>query len=419
MKWLKKALINLSKKYKPLGTFLRHTRIFLKRLVYLYYYFTNKTDDKLVVFQSFNGRNFSDNPKSLYLEMLNDKKYKDYKYVWLFKNVEDNKKYLKGYKNTIIVKDRSRKAYKYYSRAKYIIVNAVLHEEIIRRNDQVFVQCWHGTPLKCLRCDIKYDSNLLRTKKEIKRTNDKDVKRFNYFISPSKFASEKFISSFNLKELNKEDIIIETGYPRNDDLFDITKKQSNDIKKKLGLPKNKKVILYAPTFRDNQYNSGSGFCYNLGIDLDKIQSEISDEYVLLFRTHYYVTNQLNLKKYKGFIFDVSNYNDINDLYITSDILITDYSSVFFDYANLKRPILFYMYDLEEYKNKLRDFYMDLKILPGPIIQDEESLIKSIKNINIYYDLYNNKYKKFNKKFNYLDGRNCSKRVLDIIIGDDK
>ena len=76
-----------------------------------------------------------------------------------------------------------------------------------------------------------------------------------------------------------------------------------------------------------------------------------------------------------------------------------------------------MYDLDEYKGKLRDFYFDLKLLPGPILKDEESLVKNVKNINMYFDLYNDKYKKFNKKFNYLDGRNSSKKVIDIITED--
>lgn len=419
MRSIKTLLINLSRKCKTFGVFLRKSRLLIKRIEYFFYRISFKVDDKLIVFDCFNGRNYADSPRALYLEMISDKKYKDFKYVWFFKDIDANKKYFRNHKKTFLVKDRSKEAYRYFASAKYVIVNAVLHEEIKKKKGQVFVQCWHGTPLKKLRCDIEYESNLLKSKKEIKRTNDIDVKRFDYFISPSKFCTEKFISAFNLKELKKEDILIETGYPRNDILFKYSKKDVDSVKKELKIPNNKKVILYAPTFRDNQYKSGTGFSYELGLNLDELKEELNDEYIILFRTHYYVTNSIDLNKYKEFVYDVSTYNDISDLYIISDLLITDYSSVFFDYANLRRPILFYMYDRKEYRDKLRDFYFDLKILPGPIVEKEEDLIKNIKNINMYYDLYNNKYKAFNKKFNYLDSSASSKKVLDIVIKGDK
>ena len=99
------------------------------------------------------------------------------------------------------------------------------------------------------------------------------------------------------------------------------------------------------------------------------------------------------------------------------MIITDYSSVFFDYANLKRPMLFYMYDLEDYKNNARDFYIDLNELPGPIVETENDLYKEINNIDKYWDKYKAKYEKFNKRFNYLDDAHSSKRALEEIIDE--
>lgn len=416
MKKIRNILIKLSQKYKPFGSFLRHLIISKKYIIYLYYYFKYKTDDKLVVFSSYQGASFSDSPKALYLEMLNDKKYKNYKFVWVFKDVEANKKYFNTFRDTILVKD-GKNAYKYFSMAKYIIVNSVFNEEVKKKKNQIFVQCWHGTPLKKLRYDIKYDSNKIRTMKDIRRMNDIDIRRFDYFISPSHFCTKVFSSAFNLNNLFKKSIIIETGYPRNDGLFDVSKSYIDKKRKELKIPKDKKVILYAPTFRDNDY-SADGFSYNLALDFDNLKKEFGSKYVILFRTHYYISSKIDLSKYKGFVIDVSNYNENNDLYLVSDVLITDYSSVFFDFANLKKPIIFYMYDLDLYKGKLRDFYFDLKTLPGPIVKTEEELIRSINNINMYYDLYNNKYKSFNKKFNYLDGRGSSKKVLDIIMKEE-
>ena len=149
------------------------------------------------------------------------------------------------------------------------------------------------------------------------------------------------------------------------------------------------------------------------MNFDKLKEELSEEYIILFRSHWLVANLFDFDKYKGFVYNVSDYDDIDELYIISDLLITDYSSVFFDYANLKRPIFFYMYDLEEYRDDIRGFYLDLKELPGPILKTEDELIKNIKNTTI--DFYNDKYKAFNQKFNYLDDGKASKRVVEKIL----
>lgn len=113
------------------------------------------------------------------------------------------------------------------------------------------------------------------------------------------------------------------------------------------------------------------------MDLHKFQKELGDEYIILMRLHYFISNSIDITEFENFAYDVSSHDDVNELYLISDILITDYSSVFFDYANLKRPIIFYMYDLKEYQNEIRDFYIDLDELPGPIVTEQEELIREI------------------------------------------
>lgn len=417
MKKIKNFIFSLSKKNVFFRRGLREIKYFLEKRKYARYKNKFETDSRLVLFECFDGRSYADSPKALYLEMLNNKKYKDYKFIWCFNDIDTlGHKALGKNKNTSLVKSGSSEYFEAFAKAKYWIVNAKVNDGIIPKSDQVFVQTWHGTPLKKLRCDIEVDS-LINTVSEIRRRNDIDAKRYSYFISPSSFCTDKFNSSFNLKKLHKNDIIIEEGYPRNDFLFKFSKKDVSNIKKKLGIHCNKKIILYAPTFRDNQRSSYEGYTYNLGVDFSKWQKELSKDYIVLFRTHYFIANNIDLSKYKDFIYDVSNYDDVNDLYVISDMIITDYSSVFFDYANLKRPMLFYMYDKKEYKEKMRDFYINLDELPGPITEDEDSLLKDIHNITNYWEKYKKKYDKFNKKYNYLDGKNCSKKVLDVVIDE--
>ena len=409
MRKIRTFLVNIAKKSVGFRKLLRKNYVLLNKVKYSFFKYTNKVDEKVILFETYGGRSYTCSPKALYEEIIKDDYFKNYKFIWAFS--DPNKHKIKNYKRTKIVKSGSKNYYKALSKSKYWVVNSIINESITKKPGQIYVQCWHGTPLKRLRCDIKVNGSALNTVDEIKKRNDIDAKRFDYFISPSKFASEKFISAFNLKKLNKESIIIEKGYPRNDSLFNRNKKDIEIIKKELNIPKDKKVLLYFPTFRDNQHKSGLGYTYNLEIDFDSLKDKFSKDYVILFRPHYFIANSFDFNKYKGFIIDVSKYDEINDLYLVSDALITDYSSVFFDYANLKKPMLFYMYDLDEYKNDLRDFYLDLKVLPGPISKTQEELEKDIENIDKIKDKYKSKYDKFNKEFNYLDDGKSSSRVI--------
>ena len=412
MKKLKTILMNIAKKNLMF-------RKLARRFLYMYRYLRYKirgigqsVDEHMILFSTFNGKSYSDSPKAIYKYMKNNKKYNGYKFIWAFKE-PDKYKYLED-NNTQIVKQGTKEYEKYLLRAKYWIFNYRAADHQYPRKNQVFIRCWHGTPLKRLGYDLDNPDNVLNTKKEIRYKYRTDAKKFKYLLSPSRFATDKFISAWNLKEIGKENCIIEEGYPRNDFLINYTKDDIQAIKDKLKINNNKKIILYAPTWRDNQHQSGIGYTYKTQVDFDMLQRELGQDYIILFRAHYLVANEFDFKKYEGFIYDVSKVDDINELYVISDILITDYSSVFFDYANLKRPIIYYMYDLEKYKDNMRGFYIDLKELPGNIVKTEEELIKEIENIKINFK-YDDKYIAFNNKYNYLDDGKASKRVVEDII----
>ena len=412
MKKIRVFLFNLAKKNKTLRIFFRNTLNLKNKLKYSYYKTKYKMDDKTILFEAFGGRNYTCSPKAIYEKMLTMKEFKDYTFVWSF--IDPSKHEVKKDKRLKIIKSKSKEYYKYISISKYWIVNSIIEEGITKKKNQVYVQCWHGTPLKRLRYDIVVNGASLNSVEEIRKRNDIDAKKFDYFISPSKYCTEKFTSAFNLKALGKENIIIEEGYPRIDFLFNKTKKDIDAIKKKLGLPLDKKVIFYLPTFRDNQHTSGVGYTYKLGIDFDSLKKKFSKEYVILFSPHYFIENSIDLTKYKGFIYNVARYDEINELYLVSDIIMTDYSSVFFDYANLKRPMLFYMYDIDDYKGNLRDFYISLDELPGPIAKTQDELENNLKNIDKEFKKNKEKYEKFNEKYNYLDDGNVSERVIKVI-----
>ena len=412
MEVLKKNIRNILRHFPGLRLIARKVYSSVKSVNYKRIAKTTPIDPKLIMFEVFMGRQYSCNPKAIYEYITRDSRFDDYRLVWAFRDVEKAKK-IPELSRAEIVKMKSKEYFKTCAEAAFIITNSNLDNRISKQPGQTFIQTWHGTPLKKLRCDIEADSgNANNSLEEIKYRNDVDMIRYDYFISPSEFCTEKFTSAFNLKELGKEKIIIETGYPRNDILINYKPERINEIKYKYGIDPDKKIILYAPTFRDNRHD-GSGYVYDTHLDFDKLRYELGQDYIILFRAHYFVANQFNFEKYNGFVYDMSRLDDINELYLISDLLITDYSSVFFDYANLERPILFYMYDLEEYANEIRGFYFDLNILPGPIVKDEDNLILEIKRLENWEK--DEKYNSFNKRFNYLDDGRASRRVSEYII----
>lgn len=371
-------------------------------------------NQKQVVFSVFQGRAYACSPKAIYEYMIKQEEFADFTFIWAFNKPNEKMRYFHD-DRTIIVKSNSEEFFQYLYSSKYWVFNFKTPDFYIKTDGHVFLQCWHGTPLKRLGRDIELEGNAGSSLKKIHQTYLDDAKKYDFFISPSRYASQKFISSFGLDVLGKENIILEKGYPRNDFLFHCTVRDKLQIKEALNIPENKKVILYAPTFRDNLYAKGVGHTYELGINLLRLKEALADDYILLLRLHYFVANRIDISQFEGFAYNVSGYDDINDLYIISDMLITDYSSVFFDFADLKKPIFFYMYDLDEYKNNIRDFYINLNELPGPVFRDEIELIQGIKNIANIESSFAKKYNIFREKFNYLDDGHATERVLKEVI----
>ena len=279
------------------------------------------------------------------LENCGDK----YKYIWFV----DNKK-VKVEGKCKVVKRFSLRYYYYMNRSKYLVLNMRQPKNVPIRDEKIILATWHGTPLKRLGFDMEDVHSATANHKAYVKKNSA---RWNYMLSDNAFSTEKFMSAFKVQRSQ----ILESGYPANDILYYENKYEiADNLRDKLGIPKDKKTILYAPTWRDDDYTEGGHYNFKLALDLHKLRDEIGDEYVILLRMHYYIIDSIDITDLQGFAFDVSSYSDISELYLISDMVITDYSSVFFDYANLRRPVLFYTYDYEKYRDVLHGFYLDMK-----------------------------------------------------------
>lgn len=373
-----------------------------------------KPDEKTVFFTSYFGRSYSCSPRAIYEYMINNPEYDDYKFVWVLWGGAENVDYEKypQLKRAKIVRQLSFEYFDYFYNAKYIISNSRLTQYLYPSKEQVYIQTWHGTPYKRIGADIEVVGANKKVKKdELIDLYSLESQKANYFISPSKFYTDKIAGAFQIKDEEKKLKIKELGYPRNDFLYQYQQSDIESIKDFFGIPRDKKIILYAPTWRDNEYQEGVGYISSYQVDFDVLQEQLSDEYVIIFKPHYFISNDFDFSKYNGFIYNGNLVADINELYIVSDMLVTDYSSVFFDYANLRRKIIFFMYDYEFYKNEVRGFYLNDEDLPGEIVKTENDLVKAIKdNKDLTYDL-----EKFNSIYNPYEDGNSAKRVVEEII----
>lgn len=407
------VLKDIAKKSTAARILMRKMRNVIKSMFFKICGVGIRPQKNIIIFGAFNGKSYACSPKAVYEYMRSNDEFGEYEFIWIFDN-PDNYIFLTENRNTRIVKNGTIECEKCLHQAGYWFLNFRAPDHWKPSDKQVYIQCWHGTPLKRLGYDLSATDNSMNSIKEIREKYRTDAERFSYLVSPCRFATEKFITAWNLHDTKRESDVLEIGYPRNDYLTRFTSSDAVKIMKKLGICDcEKKIILYAPTWRDNQHDSKLGYVYENPVDFDLLKAQLGEDYMILFRAHYFVANSFDFKKYDGFIYDVSDYDDINELYIVSDMLITDYSSVFFDYAILQRPMFFYMYDIEEYRDEMRGFYLDLEELPGPIVENESELIMEIKNV---WDVYNfKKVKEFNNIYNSLNDGYASKRLVSRVI----
>ncbi len=383
-------------------------QIIKKSAISLYHIFLKilPVNNDVIFFESSVGRNYSGNPKYVYEELINQGLDKKFKCIWSLDDIN-----LKIPGNAKKIK-RAGLFYLYYlAVAKIWICDTRLPAFLVKRPETIYIQLWHGTPLKKLAMDMDILSMSEKMElSEYKRLFKKNTETWDYLISQSNYTTEKFKSCFDFQ---KE--ILTIGFPRNDILFKKNDTKSiESIKKGYNVPLDKKIILYAPTWRDDEFYENGIYKFSTQIDFDLLKRELGDTHIILVKLHYLVKDPVDWSNYEGFVYKCDYIQDIQELYLISDFLVTDYSSVIFDYALLKRPMIIYAYDYEKYKNDLRGFYFNIfDEFPGPIVTNNLDLADAVKN----YDCkrYSRKYRKFLDKFTSFDNGNASSKIVNLIL----
>lgn len=341
-----------------------------------------------ILFISYYGSMYGCNPKYIYKELMNDK---DVETIWVYNSTH------KDLNNSLVCSPGSFLYYYYLATSKVIVSNFRMESTFNKRREQYYVQTWHSS-LRLKK--IEKDAEKSLSEKYLTMAKN-DSKQIDLLLSGSSDSENIFKKSFWYQgEIDR------CGTPRNDIFFQENNHLKAEIKSTLKLDKDVKILLYAPTFRKNN----SLESYNLDYKkLKKVLEEnFNSKWVVAIRLHPHLLNLSSSFSGDGII-NVTEYPDIQELLFVSDMLITDYSALMFDYLNANKPCFLYVNDLEDYNNNERDFYYELNELPFPVAKNQEILHESIIKFDV--DNYIKDIKLFCNKIGHYEEGKASKEVV--------
>jgi CDP-glycerol glycerophosphotransferase (TagB/SpsB family) len=269
-----------------------------------------------------------------------------------------------------------------------------------------YLQTWHGTMLKRIHNDVLWapEGRLAYL--------DQDIARWDLLLSPNAVTTERLRKAFGFTGP-----IHETGLPRNDLLSSPRRDEVRaQVRADLGIGPGQTAVLYTPTWRDKLVFEKDGTQdFEFAIDLEDFSARLGNDHVLLLRLHNMVMDRLEVVDGSA-VRDVCSHPDIRDLYLAADLMVTDYSSTMFDFAITGRPLLFYTYDLDSYRDEQRGFYFDLEdVAPGPLVRDSRELVSAIADVDKIRSGYAEPYARFQETFCHLEDGSATERVLDLIL----
>ena len=315
--------------------------------------------EKQVIFSSFVGKQYSDSPRAI-SEKLHEM-YPDYRIVWVYNKQDNAFGLIPSYVKT--VKSGTLEYYNEFAKSCCFVTNEALIPCFYKRKDQLFIQTWHGDRgFK----KVLFDALEPGKKRAIPLTDYRDT---DLCVAASTYGAEIYHSAFHYCGE-----ILNIGMPRNDKLVSQSKDEAYQIKRRLGLEDNTKILLYAPTFRDNNKSN-----QRVNVDLAELLSQLEtngERWVCLIRAHSVADDLVFQYDGEKFI-NASPYPDMADLLLIADFLITDYSSSAGDFVLLNRPVILAAFDKKEYMESCRDFAVDIEE-PGFIVaHDQEELMKLV------------------------------------------
>ncbi|WP_449482072.1 bifunctional glycosyltransferase/CDP-glycerol:glycerophosphate glycerophosphotransferase [Streptomyces avidinii] len=357
-----------------------------------------------VVFESHMGKQYSDSPKAIYEELV--RSGVPFEAIWSYAGGKPT-----GFpKEATLVRRWSWPYLRALAQAEYWVDNQGFPLALAKRPGTTYIQTWHGSALK------RMGFHEPRTKAQGRAGQDRfqaAVDRFDHFLIRSEHDARTLAKGFRLRD----EVLLRTGYPRNDALVAAHRSEADSGERvrgplagEFGIDPEKKVLLYAPTFRANADGAVEGF--EFPFDVEEFADRLGDRFTLLVRTHY--LNSVTLPaSVAGRVIDVSKHHDITPLLALADGLITDYSSVMFDYAVLDRPMLFFAYDYEKYATDIRGTYFDLKEkAPGPVVATADELLQAVAAFDEADAKYAEARQRFLAEFGEYDRGDAARQIVE-------
>ncbi len=358
-----------------------------------------------VLFQAWSGKQYSCNPRAIYEQMRREGR--EERLVWARRDTSISVP--EGVASVLV---GSREYYECLATSRYLVANDAMPPYYVRRDGARYLQTWHGTPLKRIGFDIE-NANFANINYLEEFAKEKD--KWSYLISPNRYSSDIFRRAFAY-----EGTILETGYPRNDIFYSADAQEQRDrVRARLGLSPDQRVILWAPTWRDDQRDARGRYGVQLPFDLSAWDTLLGPDDVLLFRGHQLIQEAIGgMLAAARRVRNVTMYPDIQDLYLASDVLITDYSSVMYDFANTRRPMIFFAWDIDTYRDDLRGFYVDYDAeVPGPIVTDQAGLEHALRDPAWAEAESAQRYETFLERYCSLEDGHASERVVQAMLDD--
>ncbi|MEO6497181.1 MAG: CDP-glycerol glycerophosphotransferase family protein, partial [Solirubrobacteraceae bacterium] len=353
-----------------------------------------------VTYESFGGRQFSDSPRRIHEEIV--QRGSRVEHLWI---VHDGM--VRPPESATVVRTGSREHFEALATARWIVTNDHLPDFFERRDDQFVLQTWHGTPLKRLGLDV---ASAAPTQRRFEGGSSEGMASWQHVLSPNPHTTEVM-----RRGLGVTGEIHETGYPRNDVLAaDGREQRARMVRARLGLDDGQRVVLYAPTFRDHVIDRRGRPRLDSHLDIEGLRAAVGHDTVVLFRKHHLVLDPVPATA-DGFVRDVTSYPDATELLLAADVLVTDYSALLFDFALTGRPMIFFAYDLETYRDEVRGFYLDPeRELPGPVVRTTGELAAALVDLDAVARRYSERRAVFADRFCAADDGRAAARAVDVM-----
>lgn len=367
--------------------------------IYLECLETEPLDSKTILYESFSGLSVACNPLALFRHIADNPAFDGYTHVWVINDRTRVPDDIVGRENVILVSRDSYAYVKWLATAGYLINNSGFPAYFVRRDGQRNLATWHGTPLKTLGKEQKYKFY------DHKRTQ-RNLLHASHIITPNPHTTRVELDGYEIRQLYCGKFA-ETGYPRVDLTLNADGNRQDALRRRLSIDADRKVVLYAPTWR--------GTPDEVWFDFDKLQEDLNALAVLdcqvLFRGHSWLERAINAAHVQCNVVPADI--DTNELLSIVDVLVTDYSSVFFDFFATGRPVVYYIYDLEQYMLE-RGLYFDMEEMPGFKCRNLEELTGAVQQALAQPDAV----PRPDGQFNLHDDGNACSRVVDFFFRDD-